>query len=207
MPDDVIFYVTRYGYLAIFILVFLQEVGLPNPFPNELLLIFSGYLTFTKILFLPGVILTVLCADFIAANILYFMFYKTGTFILQRKPKWIPVSAKMIDRLSTKISKGGNVNIFIFRITPFTRGYASVISGLIHIKPKTFLPIAVFSGITWAAFWVIAGHLIGPSWKLFEQETGSIKTIMLIFLATAICLVALNYFLRKRTNKRNNSQS
>ncbi len=46
MPEDVVYYVTRYGYLAIFILVFLQEIGMPNPFPNELLLIFSGYLTF-----------------------------------------------------------------------------------------------------------------------------------------------------------------
>ncbi len=207
MPEDVIFYVTRYGYLAIFILVFLQEVGLPIPVPNELLLIFSGYLTFTKILLLPVVILTALSADFIAANILYFTFYTTGTFILQKKPKWIPVSAKMIDRLSAKISKGGNVNIFIFRITPFTRGYTSAISGLIHIKPKTFLPIAVFSGIIWATFWVTAGHVIGPYWKLFEEDTGRFKTILLIVLATAICLVALTYFLRKRTNKRNCPQS
>jgi membrane protein DedA with SNARE-associated domain len=207
MPENVVFYVTTYGYLAIFILVFLQELGLPNPFPNELLLIFSGYLTFTKILFLPFVILTALSADFVAANILYFMFYKTGSFILQKKPKWIPLSEKTIERLSTKISKGGNVNIFIFRVTPFTRGYTSVISGLIHVQPKIFLPILVFSGITWAAFWVIIGHLIGPFWNLFERETGRFKIIMLIVLAIAICILLLNYFLRKRTRQKNNLQS
>jgi membrane protein DedA with SNARE-associated domain len=199
MSENVVYYVTTYGYLAIFILVFLQEIGLPNPFPNELLLIFSGYLTFMKILFLPFVILTALSADFIAANILYFMFYKTGSFILRKKPKWIPLSEKMIDRLSAKISKGGNVNIFIFRVTPFTRGYTSVISGLIRIQPKIYLPIIVFSGLTWAALWVITGHLIGPFWNLFEQETGSFKIIMLIVLAIAFCLVSLKYFLRKRT--------
>ena len=207
MPENVVFYVTTYGYLAIFILVFLQELGLPNPFPNELLLIFSGYLTFTKILFLPFVILTALSADFVAANILYFMFYKTGSFILQKKPKWIPLSEKTIERLSTKISKGGNVNIFIFRVTPFTRGYTSVISGLIHVHPKIFLPILVFSGITWATFWVITGRLIGPFWNLFEQETGRFKIIMLIVLAIAICILLLNYFLRKRTRQMNNLQS
>jgi membrane protein DedA with SNARE-associated domain len=130
---------------------------------------------------------------------LYFMFYKTGSFILRKKPKWIPLSEKMIDRLSAKISKGGNVNIFIFRVTPFTRGYTSVISGLIRIQPKIYLPIIVFSGLTWAALWVITGHLIGPFWNLFEQETGSFKIIMLIVLAIAFCLVSLKYFLRKRT--------
>ncbi len=198
MPEDVVFYVTRYGYLAIFVLVFLQEVGFPNLFPNELLLIFSGYLSFTKLLFLPFVILTAMSADFIAANILYFLFYKTGGYIMEKKPKWIPLSSKLITRLSSKITKRGNVNIFIFRITPFTRGYTSVISGLIHIKPKIFLPIIVFSGITWACFWVITGHLIGPFWKQFTQNSGSFKTFMLCLLGLGIIIVLIVHFIRKR---------
>jgi hypothetical protein len=37
MPEEVVAYITKYGYLTIFILVFLQETGMPNPFPNELL--------------------------------------------------------------------------------------------------------------------------------------------------------------------------
>ncbi len=205
MPENVLYYVTTYGYLAIFILVFLQEVGFPNPFPNELLLIFSGYLTFAKILYLPVVILTALSADFIAANILYIIFYKTGGFIMRKKPRWIPLSAKTIEKLSTKISRGGNINIFIFRITPFTRGYTSVISGLIHVKPKIFLPIVIFSGIFWAAFWVITGHLIGPSWVLLSKDTGGFKIAMLIVLGVAITSVVLFHFLRKRRNSLNNS--
>jgi Uncharacterized membrane-associated protein len=102
MPEEVVFYVTKYGYLAIFILVFLQEIGMPNPFPNELLLIFSGYLSFKGLLFLPFVILTVLSADFIGTNILYFLFYNAGTFIMKKKPRWFPLSSGMIDRLSSK---------------------------------------------------------------------------------------------------------
>ena len=206
MPDNIVYYVTTYGYLAIFILVFLQEVGMPIPIPNELLLIFSGYLSFTKILYLPGVILTAMSADFIAANILYITFYKTGGFIMRKKPRWIPLSANMIERISSKITKGGNFNILIFRITPFTRGYTSVISGLIHIKPKTFLPIVIFSGIVWAAFWVITGHLIGPSWKLLSKESGNFKTVMLIMLGIALLTVALVHLLRKRRERKNISE-
>ena len=198
MPEDVVFYVTRYGYLAIFILVFLQEVGFPNPFPNELLLLFSGYLSFTKILFLPFVILTAMFADFIAANILFFVFYRAGGYIMQKKPGWIPLSAKLINRLSSKISKKGNVNIFIFRITPFTRGYTSVISGLIHIRPKIFLPIIIFTGSIWATFWVLTGHLIGPFWTLFTQNTESFKVFMVVMLAIGIITVLLVHFIRKR---------
>lgn len=76
MPEEVVNFIIGYGYLAIFILVFLQEIGMPNPVPNELLLIFSGYLSFKGFLFFPVTLLTVITADFIGTNILYFLFLR-----------------------------------------------------------------------------------------------------------------------------------
>ncbi len=205
MPEEVVYYVTMYGYLAIFILVFLQEIGMPNPFPNELLLIFSGYLSFKGLLFLPFVILTAFSADFIGTNILYVLFYNTGIYIMQKKPKWFPLSARMIGQLTTKISKGGQLSIFIFRITPFTRGYTSVITGLLQVKPKIFLPLALISAITWAAIYVVIGYLIGPFWNLFTWNIGSFKYIMLAVLAVVLCLFLLVYLSRKREKHKENA--
>ena len=206
MPEEVVYYVTRYGYLAIFIMVFLQEIGMPNPVPNELLLIFSGYLSFKGLLYLPSVILTAIIADFIGTNILYFLFYSTGALIMQKKPNWIPLSARMIERLSTKISKGGQLSIFIFRLTPFTRGYTSVITGLLQIKPKVFLPIALISAISWATVYVVIGHFIGPSWNLFTKNIPSFKYIMVAVFSIILCMVLLVYWVRKR-EKRNKIQA
>ena len=110
MPEEVVNYIIGYGYLAIFILVFLQEIGMPNPFPNELLLIFSGYLSFKGFLFFPVTLLTAITADFIGTSILYFLFLKAGTYIIRKKPGWIPLSTGTIDRLAAKVSKG-----FVFR--------------------------------------------------------------------------------------------
>jgi membrane protein DedA with SNARE-associated domain len=200
MADEIILYITKYGYLAIFILVFLQETGMPNPFPNELLLIFSGYLSFRGILFLPFVVLTAICADLIGTGILYFLFYSTGTLIIQKKPKWLPISSKMIEQLSIKISKGGMLGIFIFRLTPFTRGYASVITGLLQVKPRVFLPVALLSAVTWATGYVLIGHLIGPSWNYFIESIGSFKYIMLALLALILGMVLLIYYNSKREN-------
>jgi membrane protein DedA with SNARE-associated domain len=159
---------------------------MPNPFPNELLLIFSGYLSFKGLLFLPFVILTAIFADFIGTNVLYILFYNTGVFIIQKKPKWIPLSARIIDQLNTKISKGGQLSIYIFRLTPFTRGYTSVITGLLRVKPKVFLPIALISSITWATIYVVIGHFIGPSWNLFTQNVDSFKYIILAVLTVIL---------------------
>src|SRR5664280_3781710 len=99
MPEQVVYWVTNWGYLAIFFLVFFQEIGMPNPLPNELLLIFSGYLSFKGLLFFPFVLLTAISADFIGTNILYFLFFNTGSYIIREKPRWIPLSSDTIDRL------------------------------------------------------------------------------------------------------------
>ena len=205
MPEHIVYYLTNWGYVAIFLLVFLQEIGMPNPFPNELLLIFSGYLSFKGVFFLPFVILTALSADFIGTNILYFLFYNTGTFIMKKKPGWLPLSSAIMNRLSIKISKGGVLTIYIFRLTPFTRGYTSIIAGLLQVKPKIFLPVALFSGLTWATVYIVIGNLIGPSWNLFTQNIDSFRYYMLAALVIIICAVLLIYGFRKKGKNKINA--
>ncbi len=201
MPEEAVYYVTRYGYLAIFIMVFLQEIGMPNPIPNELLLIFSGYLSFKGLLSMPLIILTAVLADFVGTNILYFIFLNAGPFIIKRKPKWLPLSDKMIDKLTTRISEGGHLSIYIFRLTPFTRGYASVITGLLQVKPREFLPIAFFSAATWATVYVIIGHLIGPSWNAFSNNIEYFKYILLGVFATVLGLFILRSLYWRKEEK------
>jgi membrane protein DedA with SNARE-associated domain len=202
MPEQVVYWVTNWGYLAIFLLVFLQEIGMPNPFPNELLLIFSGYLSFKGLLYFPFVVMAAVTADFTGTNILYFLFYIAGTFIMKKKPGWLPSSSKMIEKLTTKISHGGLLNIYIFRLTPFTRGYTSVIAGLLHVKPKVFLPIAIITAITWATVWAVIGNLIGPSWNMFTGNIECFKYYLLTMLMIVVCIIlVISYFRKKEKNK------
>jgi membrane protein DedA with SNARE-associated domain len=197
MPEEVVFYVTKYGYLAIFILVFLQEIGMPNPFPNELLLIFSGYLTYKGVLGIPLVILSAVSADFIGTSILFFLFNKGGEFIMEKKPKWIPISHVLIKTMITKVNDRGLSGIFIFRITPFTRGYASVISGLLQIKSAKFLTIALSSALTWASFYVLSGYFIGPYWYSFVQNIENLKYFLTLMLFIGLSAVLITCFFRK----------
>ena len=203
MPEEVVSFIMSYGYLAIFVLVFLQEIGMPNPIPNELLLIFSGYLSYTGVLFLPIIILAAVSADFIGTNILYSVFYKTGSYFMAKKPGWFPVSSGMIERLTSKIKRGGTSSILILRLTPFTRGYVSVIAGLLQIKPGVFLPIALISAFTWASVYVTIGYFIGPFWKTFSQNITGFKYLMLAFLLVAFLILFLIYKCKGEVKKIN----
>jgi Uncharacterized membrane-associated protein len=197
MPEEVVYYITRYGYLAIFIILFLQEVGVPNPVPVELLLIFTGYLSFKGLLYLPFVIITAITADFIGANILYFIFYVSGTFLIKNKPRWIPISEKKITRFTEKINNGGWLNIFLFRLISLTRGYTSVVTGLLRIKPSIYLPIVIISAFTWTMVYALLGFILGPSWNNIVKNIDSYKFVMFGILLIILC-ISIFIWLRKK---------
>jgi len=196
MPEELVIYILKYGYFAIFVFVFSQEIGLPNPIPNELVLLFSGYLAFMGLLKLPLVILAAVLADSTGTSILYLVFYFFGNFILQHKPRWLPIPVKSITRLQERISKNGLMGIYLGRLTPFIRGYTSVIAGLLQIKPKVFAPIALITATIWATMYVMAGILLGPFWSRVAPNVTSIKYIMLLVFSTIILIVVLRALIK-----------
>lgn len=201
MPNELVVYILKYGYIAIFILVFSQEIGLPNPIPNELVLVFSGYLIFLGLLKIPLVILAVVLADFTGTGTLYLVFYFSGAYILKHKPRWLPIPIKGILKLQERISKNRLTGIYVGRLTPFIRGYTSVIAGLLQIKPKVFAVIALVTATVWASFYVSAGILLGPFWNHIAPNVKNFRYIMLLIFSTILFIVILRALIRRWTVK------
>jgi membrane protein DedA with SNARE-associated domain len=162
MSPELTAYIGKYGYLAIFSLVFLQEIGIPNPIANELVLFFSGYLTSIQKLDFMTVLITVIAADTVGTSLLYIMFYYFGQCVLQKWPRLI--STSKLTYLTTKISYQNRRSIYLGRHIPFIRGYTSVAAGLLHIPPRIFLPAVLLSALTWSGGYVMAGRLLGSQY-------------------------------------------
>jgi 1,2-diacylglycerol-3-alpha-glucose alpha-1,2-galactosyltransferase len=165
MPPQIIQLISSYSYLALFLLVYLQEIGIPIPLPNELLMLFAGYLSFKGILFFPAVLLIIITADFTGTMTLYLLFYFFGNYLMAHKPKWFPLSTATLERLEVKVTRGGWWAVFLCRVTPFIRGYTSVASGLLHLKPKWFIPIAGISSVLVCATYITLGEIFRPYWN------------------------------------------
>lgn len=180
MPSELALQIAKYGYLAIFLLVLLQELGVPNPVTNEFVLLFSGYLAFAGVLNLGLVVLTAVSADCIGTIILYAVFYRCGEYIMKRRPRWFPISPAHIDRIARTISARQKWGIYIGRMIPFLRGYTSVAAGIMPIKPKIFIPAVVLSAITWSGGYVIAGRLLGPYWEAAARRIGQVESWLLV---------------------------
>jgi membrane protein DedA with SNARE-associated domain len=169
-------YIGKYGYIAIFSLVFLQEIGVPNPVPNEVVLLFSGYLTSVGKLDFITVLLTVIAADTTGSSLLYMIFYWFGQRIL---PKWshvIPTSK--LAYLTARVAHQDRWSIYVGRLIPFIRGYTAVAAGLLKIPPGIFLPAVLLSALTWSGGYVIAGKLLGHEYANVVQKLGLGKAVL-----------------------------
>ena len=197
MLEQLLLHISKYGYLTIFLLVFLQEVGVPNPIPNELVLLFSGYLSFTGALNVGLVLLCAIAGNLFGSVILFFVFYYFGKIIMKLKPKWIPLPKKKFESISHKIRVSRNSGIFIGRLTPFNKGYVSILSGLTHIAPSKYAITLLYTSIIWALAYVSCGYLAGPYWNIIIRNSTIIQHLVLLIAASAIVIVILLQIFKK----------
>ncbi len=202
MSASLIHFITAYGYWAIFWLIFLQEIGVPNPVSNEFVLLFSGSLAFTGLLSFPFIFLTAVFADVLGAAVLYVVFYFFGSAIVRHKPKWLPISEKNIEQLKKPLSKYGMGGIFLGRMLPFARGYAAVAAGLLNIKPVKFAMAVVASALVWSGGFVTLGAIFGKYWIRVANTAGGIEKVFLAAILLTVLLFIIRYAVAKYRSRK-----
>ena len=177
-------YIATYGYIAIFALVFVQEIGVPNPVPNELVLLCSGYLTSVGKLDLMPVLLTVAAADTIGSTLLYVIFYSIGQRLLQKWSHVLPT--RKLAYLTARVSHQDRWSIYVGRLMPFMRGYTAVAAGLLKIPPRIFLPAVLVSALTWSGGYVMAGRFLGHE---YAKVVAKLSLGKFVFVGLALLCV------------------
>ena len=202
LSSDFIHHLSEYGYMIIFLLVFLQEVGVPSPLPNELVLLFSGYMAYLGKLHILYIILSALSGDILGSAILFTVFFFFGKRIMENKPRWIPIPEAKLAKLSERLQKMGITGVFLGRLSPFIRGYVSVLCGLMNYAPRRYSLIIAITAPVWASFYVITGFLLGPYWKSVSHYVSDIPLyIGLVPLTLFVCYIAIQIIKNSIANR------
>jgi len=202
MPQSLVHFITAYGYWAIFWLVFLQEIGVPNPVSNELVLLFSGSLAFTGLLSFPLIFLTAIFADILGATVLYLFFHYFGTYLLSKKTHWFPISQDHIEPLKKPIQKHGGWAVFLGRMIPFARGYAAVAAGVFDLRPFIFFTAVIASALIWTGGFVTLGKIFGGYLVPVENTAGGVEKILLAAILLTVIIIITRYFIKKHHTKK-----
>lgn len=201
MPDELVSYISQYGYLAIFLFVFLQEVGAPTPLPNELLLIFCGYLVFTGILNPIGMIFTIVCSDLLAAATLYIVFRFFGDFLLNSKSCRMLMLQQSIQKQSQKIVRLGFKGIVIGRLSPFIRGYVAVICGFLRINPQRYAIAMLATSVVWSLLYITTGYLLGPYWNYVNSHIENVRYLLIAIPVGIVVWMIVRFIIQQAGNR------
>lgn len=181
-------FLADYGYFAIFVLMLVEEAGLPLPLPNEVALMYVGYLSSQGRLDanLAGLAATAGAAG--GSAILYTLAKRGGRPLIHRFGRFIHVTDARIDQAERWVARFGMVSIPIARLTPGLRIATTIVAGVLRVPYRVVIVSVVGVSLVWSFFWVHLGKALGDRW---EEGAQAFERVGRWGVAAVVALIAL----------------
>jgi membrane protein DedA with SNARE-associated domain len=161
MPDSGSLLET-WGYIAIFAVVILGNMGLP--IPEETILILAGYLVWDGQLRLPIVLVVGLVSAILGDNLGYWLGRELGRRAIERYGHWVFVTTKRLDATQRIVARYGPLAVFVARFIPGFRFLAGPVAGITGVRPLPFVVANVLGASLYVPAAVGIGYAIGLGW-------------------------------------------
>ena len=177
----------HYGYLAIALLLLLENIGIPV-IPGELALIagaiFAGTGRAGLNIVLVGIVAVV--AAVIGAEIGYLIGRFAGRELVLRYGKYVLLRPEHLDRAEAVVSRYGGIVVVVARFIVGLREANGIIAGITQMRARTFAFFNVFGACAWVATWVSIGYFAGDH---IDSIYGDINRYSLYVLVILVVLL------------------
>ncbi|HEX5502683.1 MAG TPA: DedA family protein [Thermomicrobiales bacterium] len=196
-------FLTSYGYIAIFVMMFVEEAGVPLPLPNEVALMYAGYLAWRGDLnaLLVSVVATLGAAG--GSALLYAVARRGGRPLLRRFGRFIHLEEDKLDRAEHWVDRFGMISVPLARLTPGLRIYTTIIAGLLRVPYRIVIAAVVGASLIWSFFWVHLGYFLGENWeegaRAFERAG---RWGIGVVVAVVVVALLVRWLLRRRARGR-----
>ena len=187
--------IDSYGYLAVFVLVGAESLGIPLPGETALITaaIYAGH---THRLNPWLIFLVAAAAAIIGDNIGYWIGDKGGYRLARRYGPKVRLDERKLKTARYLFDLHGVKVVFFGRFVSVLRTYAAFLAGTSKMRWRRFLPANAAGGIVWAAIWTFAAYLAGNALK---RASGIIN---LVFIGAAVVAIVVAILLvRRQTSK------
>lgn len=204
MQEWIVQMTNDFGYLGIWMLIFLENVF--PPIPSEVILPFSGFLTTYTKMGLWGVILSATVGSVTGGYILYGAGYLLNEERLEQVldgkiGKILHFKKEDVKKTMAWFHKYGNATVFFCRCVPVLRSLISIPAGMTKMSLITFTLYTTVGSFIWNVLLVSLGAWAGDSWGTISGYIAMYSDVVKIVLGGAIIGVIVYYFRRKRNNK------
>lgn len=193
--------INQYGYLAIILLIALENIF--PPIPSEVILTFTGFLTLTTNITIWGAIVAATVGSILGAVVLYGIGRiaspeRFSRFLNTRVGRLLHLKPNDIERAARFFNRRGSIAILYGRFVPVVRSLISIPAGMAEYPFWNFVALSTLGTLIWNTVLINAGCLAGTHWRRvmgwFEEGT----TLLLIGIIAIGLVVWLVYYLRRK---------
>ena len=147
---------------GLFLVIFLEELGVPLPAPGDVAIMYGGYLTTTGAIPYPLAYLAVVSGAVLGSACNLTISRKYGRPFIRRFGKYIGVTEARLLRAEGLFNRWGAWAIIIGRHIPGIRIVLSALSGILGVPYRVFITCVFVSALIWAAIFLEIGRHVGP---------------------------------------------
>lgn len=204
--------IATYGELFIFVVVLVEEAGLPLPLPSDLMLLICGSLVANGRLNLGLTLASVVVATVLGTAALYTLARWGGRSLVQRYGHWIRLDDARLQRAEARLQHRPLWRLTLFRLIPGLRVYSTITAGVLAV-PRVDATLAfALSGTIWAAAWIGLGALLSPhlgsviTWQRRVEHLSSTGILIVVLLLVAGLLTRTYWSHTHRARSRSQQQ-
>jgi membrane protein DedA with SNARE-associated domain len=201
MQDLMIDFVNNYGYFAIFILIYIENIF--PPIPSEVVLLSGGALTVITDMNVLGTIIYATIGSLAGAITLYTVGRAISkeslvNFLNGKIGRRLKLKPESIDKAQIWFMKYQEKAVLICRCIPIVRSIISIPAGFAKMNVPKFILLTLIGSLVWNTVLVNLGALFGEAWeKVLVYYTGY---QYLILGAIAVGFIYLWVKFRKKKN-------
>lgn len=151
---------TAHELAAIFLLLTIEEAGIPIPVPGDTLLVLAGAHHSQSVLYISSVLAVSTFAVFCGSSILFWLMRTNGRVLLARYGKYLHLKPERVSKLEGWFERHGPVAIVLGRLIPGLRMPTTIMAGLSGIPYRVFAPTAMLAALIWSAVYFWLGTVI-----------------------------------------------
>jgi membrane protein DedA with SNARE-associated domain len=172
-----------HGVLAPFLLLFMEESGLPVPLPGDVMVMYAGYqVSLESIEYWQALIYFILVVAG-GASILYWMARWFGMPLVARFGRYIHCPPSRLERVRPVMDKWGPLAIIFGRHIPGLRVPITLFAGILRFPYPIFVVSVMISTAVWASVFLLIGLRLGPEVHVLTHPHARIWLMVLAVVA------------------------
>lgn len=185
----------QYGYLAVFVGILLENLGLP--LPGETITLVGGFLAGSGQLQYGWVLLSAIAGATLGGNIGYWIGRYGGWTLLVKTGKLFRLREEQLVDLREQFSQNAGKTVFIGRFIALLRIVASPLAGIAAMPYWKFNLYNLAGAVAWATVMVSLAFLAGNLVSL-QQLVIWVAEFGVVALVVIVAVIAVPFWLESR---------